>query len=894
MHWWDGKRKKSRGKKGSRGIITVFVTLMMVPVVTITGMMVDLARLKMYSTQSVMAADSFGEAVLSEYDNLLKELYGLFSVTQNQKGLDAITALNQYICYSFQPNGGNKGLSGFMPYKDADVQLAYAEVAGASLQNKNVLMTQIGDFMKFRIVQELGEGMGILDALGQVQSCGNDMDAMEARADITDSGMKALQKIQEYYQQLKILSGYNAYTGERKSAFEAYAKVLKDIVNSDAYDDYYVYLKNQEAIDAACAKYKRIQEAQAKGSGESAGGAGGAEAPAPTPTPIPETMTEEEEKLRQQYVDVNEYLNGEGGIKQQIEGKKKAAYNHDSSPIDFDNTNKVIDKLGTLADELDKVLNKLSQQIENLKAELEECSEEVRTKIEAEIKDLEQVAAYAPEFRNTHQLIVQTYDDKTKNLDNKKKMTELLEKLDQVRADILSGDEAKIPKPKTADWPQEIIFEWGDFMTEKSAFYQCLKAQCEVEGSGAAGDKSAGDREIEHAGDEQKKAEEQLKKMEEEETSSARDISDVLAGELRIGGTSDGNNVPGLLDSFSGGLSFQALGEAGNIILDKFMAASYDFGMFSSRVSGVKPPGDAAGEGGGKSTDPDNGADTGGGAGADNGADAGGSAGAEGAEEYADYSLTKVKMSRDVNYLYGAELEYLFGGHNRSKDNLNEVRNIICGVRMTMNFTSTYLIDEVNTIISEISTAAMEAVAATGIGAPFAPLVKVAVSGALRMAFATIESVQDWQMLMERDRVVFLKRKIEDLSSFEALQSLLGDKLKKKSGEAGGGLELSYENYLYILLCLFVDHNTLLQRTSDLITLNVNQAALEDSTSELNKLDFKMENTVTAVKSTCKVKMDFVVIPDNFAELFLNGTETESKIEKLEDHYFGYTVIRGY
>ena len=70
-----------RRRRNGRGFITVFVTLIMVPVVVCTGTMVDAARLKLYSSQAAMAADAYGEVVLSEYDNLLKELYGLFSVT---------------------------------------------------------------------------------------------------------------------------------------------------------------------------------------------------------------------------------------------------------------------------------------------------------------------------------------------------------------------------------------------------------------------------------------------------------------------------------------------------------------------------------------------------------------------------------------------------------------------------------------------------------------------------------------------------------------------------------------------------------------------------------------------------------------------------------------------
>ena len=56
----------------NQGIITVFVVLIMVPVVVITGLMVDIARAKLFAAQVAMSSDFYGEAILSEYDNVLK------------------------------------------------------------------------------------------------------------------------------------------------------------------------------------------------------------------------------------------------------------------------------------------------------------------------------------------------------------------------------------------------------------------------------------------------------------------------------------------------------------------------------------------------------------------------------------------------------------------------------------------------------------------------------------------------------------------------------------------------------------------------------------------------------------------------------------------------------
>ena len=82
-------------------------------------------------------------------------------------------------------------------------------------------------------------------------------------------------------------------------------------------------------------------------------------------------------------------------------------------------------------------------------------------------------------------------------------------------------------------------------------------------------------------------------------------------------------NSSSFLDFFKSGFSFKVLEKSAARLFDKFLLTEYDFGMFSSRVSGKEK--------------------------------------GEGTENVEDYSLSKVKMSPKVNYLYGAEIEYLYG-----------------------------------------------------------------------------------------------------------------------------------------------------------------------------------------------------------------------------------------
>ena len=812
-----------RRRRNGRGFITVFVTLIMVPVVVCTGTMVDAARLKLYSSQAAMAADAYGEVVLSEYDNLLKELYGLFSVTQNQEGLEAIEKFQKYTKYSFAPNGDNQKLDGFMPYENAKVEVSYENVEGASLSNNNVLMTQISDFMKFRVIEEIMGERDILAALEKFDNMSANMDVVNERNKITKNGSKALEKISEYFEVLECINDYPDYLEEQTYYFEGYSSELKEILESDEYAKYVNYLKNKDSIDAA---KSRVDNNQAK---------------------------EGDKELAEQYVDADAYKEE---INNQLQSWEEGL-NITDKKIKFEEAENRLNELNGIHRKLEDTLNNLEEQISTLENKLQNCSEdfkeEIEEKIEEEISDLKQITDRTSDFKETVDLLYRN-DISGKDKANYELWDTKTQKLTEVKSNLLDGEKEEF------DWEESVTFDWYDFQTVKGAFYTELEQLCKGS-SGSGGNKKEADEKIEHAEGIQKDAQ---KELEADEETDARNITGNLAAQLEIPGSSA--EVPDLLDCFSGGASFASIG---NGLIGKFLLTTYDFGMFSSRVSGIRPPDDE---------------DT---------SEANGENGGSNEGEYFDESLTKVKMSKDVNYLYGAELEYLIGGHNRSVDNLNHTRNIISGVRMTTNYLARYSIDEVDSTIDLIAGAAADAVviASGGTMAAARALIKVSVSGALRLAFATLESVNDWKLLKQREKVVFYKSELGDLTTAsEELEALFG---KNVSGNSESNeVALSYEDYIYILMCLFISEDTLLDRTSNLITLNVNQSQNEGDT--LTKLDFKMSDTVTAVKSTCKINEKFLIVPENFINMYLTGTDTKAMIQRLDDGSYGYSVIRGY
>ncbi|MCD7739075.1 MAG: DUF5702 domain-containing protein [Lachnospiraceae bacterium] len=835
-----------RYRRKHQGIITVFVTLIMVPVVVFTGLFVDLARLKLSGSQAVMAADAYGEAVLSEYQNVLKELYGLFAVTQSEEGLEAIKTLGDYILYSYNPTEGDVELSGFMPYAGADVKLEYTAVENATLGNESVLMTQVAEFMQYRIIEEVVDFTGILDAVEGINNQDADMEATEKVQEIAETSSDALDKIEDYYNQLKVIYEYPSYTEQLRYNGVSYDKKIVEIQNSTEYEEYVYYLENQEDIDDAIDQIEEL-EAQIEDEEKDGGTA---------VTTVPQELKD----LAGKYVDVDSYTES---IKDTLDDLHNTAWNFDSDPVDFYNIEGYLADLDSIHSDLNDTLRTIEDEVKALENQLSECSDETRAGIEQEIEDLNEIVEKAQTFEDVNKYCQENVT-KELNRENRENLEEALEALDNKAQDLVNGE----LEPGEGNLTFSVKLQWHHFYSVYNTFYDWLKEMFSgSEGSSDSAKKEA-DKKIENAENVLQEKEDALN--DETDQREARDISSDLASTL---GIVDGKGVEeddalSLPDGFSLEKS-----------LDRFLMASYDFGMFSSRVSGLE-----------ESDQPLYGVYI-------SSSDSSTSSSSDSdSDDNADYSLTKVKMSTDINYLYGAELEYLLAGHISSKDNQNAARNEINAIRMALNLVSTYKISAINSTINTIANEAAAAVAATAVGAPAAPLVRIAVSAALRAAVAGIETYKDWELLKNRQRVVLLKTEVSHLSCLSDIKTFLGDDRITDNPSGKETINLNYENYLYLLMYLQVDASTLVQRTGTLITLNVNQAMREisEKDSELTSLEFNTKDAVTAVKSTCNVKMDFVILPDNFAEMYLSGSDAETVINKLESQYIGYSVIRGY
>ena len=818
--------------KRTKGSITVMVTLLMIPTIFFTGFLVDLARIKLYGNQAVMAADNYGEAVLTEYDALLKDLYGLFAVTQDDQGKAAIETLQAYMKTSYDPSSNTitkshvAGLvnpltadyAGFMPYRNAELSFSAEYPETSALDNTEILSTQIGDFMRFRVVQLfLGtddENNPVFGALEEAQKTSGNGMVIDKKTEVDDAAGVVLEKMRDYYRTLSRLEHYPKYIGDINEAYKTAKEEFADIVGSGHYRTYKDYVDNEDEIRKACRKDE-------------------------------EDRTEEDEK----YIDMGDAYDSDSEARRNKLAKKfddaidRYWLSRIDDIVDFDSFGELSEELTSQAAEVKNAIETLKIKREELERIMEEgqVSDDLRTGIEEELREIDKLMEGDYAGDNYVRLAGCIADNKAVNTGYQDRMSDTVKELEKIYKDYLTPD-----RSSAASYPAPLSpGDYNNFRnhSQYETLYQSLKATFD---GGNSGEEAAKSKKKE--AEEKKKAAEA--EMEEEETTTARDIPSIEALQ-GIGGNggSGGFSVGDLAKTAGTYFACNSLGEAGNKLLLKFYTVAYDFGMFSSRTTNVQDNSVTGQEASKKAV-----------------------------------SLTGVEMSRSVNYLYQAELEYLFGGNKSSQENLNAAKNRILAFRTVVNFTSTYTIREINDAVKAVSRAC----------AAINPVLGIAAAAALRAGITALETAMDWKELKQGNSVVLIKKEMGDLTAADAIASLLGDDIQASGQKSDKRLELDYNQYLMVMVTFLTTSDQVAHRTADLITLNVNTVKNKVGESgELTDISFRMDKAYTAVNATCAVHLDFAVMPEGFAQQMLDGG-TYGAVTDFEKNSYQFTVTRGY
>lgn len=174
----------------TKGAVTVFVTLLLIPAMLVSGTAVDLARL--HTARSILqdANQLAANSVLTQYNALLYDMYGLFGFAEN----DPIFAklLDEYINMSiFGLETEDRSLGTLQLFYGSGVTMDPPYFPNKkSLDNADVLRRQIEEYMKFRapviIVKEFLDAISGNNIREDTQLLQEKLDIEEAIADLYD------------------------------------------------------------------------------------------------------------------------------------------------------------------------------------------------------------------------------------------------------------------------------------------------------------------------------------------------------------------------------------------------------------------------------------------------------------------------------------------------------------------------------------------------------------------------------------------------------------------------------------------------------------------------------------------------------------------------------------
>ena len=220
----------------SKGSVSILLVIVLMPSLLLAGLLVDLANRNMSKAIVEEAGELAASSILSRYDSVLEDVYGIFAISQDyddlqanvQKYMEDTISAAGFLSYSgdteFQSRlmqALQSSVSSFLGSSAENVStgLIRADISGltaegvssSSLEQSAILENQIVEFMKYRGPAEVGMDLiGILKAFNGVNAQSKVADAKtkvdEKIADLGDTTAKlyhALVQLDELIEKVK-------------------------------------------------------------------------------------------------------------------------------------------------------------------------------------------------------------------------------------------------------------------------------------------------------------------------------------------------------------------------------------------------------------------------------------------------------------------------------------------------------------------------------------------------------------------------------------------------------------------------------------------------------------------------------------------------------------------
>ena len=192
-----------------RGAISVFLVVVLVPMLVMSATMVDVSRVNLGNAMAVSAGDLTANTVLTNYDYQLKKMYGLLASSNNTK--DFLDKMEGFYCDTIMAGGIDKDtaatwakqLRGSVSSTDLQniaveensFKLNVLQGKNGSLMNPAITKTQIVNFMKYR--GPVNMGTSIFDAVSLFKSMGKKTDMVEKKNEYYEEHAKIIEECQK-------------------------------------------------------------------------------------------------------------------------------------------------------------------------------------------------------------------------------------------------------------------------------------------------------------------------------------------------------------------------------------------------------------------------------------------------------------------------------------------------------------------------------------------------------------------------------------------------------------------------------------------------------------------------------------------------------------------------
>ena len=250
----------------TKGAISIFLVIILVPMMTVSSLFVDAGKVKLARGVAESAGDLTLNTALTDYDTMLKDMYGLFATAQDTEEL--FGKLEDYYRTCITSSGVSaEDADGYVDQIMAQLGLVsesddtsdvlnmelvdfnVSKRSDATLANPTIIKKQIVDFMKYRA--PVNTGLSFISSLQSFSTLDKQTELVDKRQSYyeeQESVMRSAQEAWKYinkYNQSGFVQNDNYFT-TMKSNFSNYSdeyneiaeKIIKDLYDTQSYDTF--------------------------------------------------------------------------------------------------------------------------------------------------------------------------------------------------------------------------------------------------------------------------------------------------------------------------------------------------------------------------------------------------------------------------------------------------------------------------------------------------------------------------------------------------------------------------------------------------------------------------------------------------------------------------------